>query len=153
MRCLTFQHCLVTGDFLGHACIDGVLLHVHQQEGLRVLQSLEEQVSCSQPQNQGEGVCRRGGLFHLLRAFSLCPCSVHSHANRQHGQSLPCAKCSVRGKGNDPVALRHQRVPGPAYLRVSLQGVQEKTDGRNLPQSLPQRGCGVSHGNIHSLQQ
>lgn len=150
MKCLTCHHCLFTGDFLGHACLDGGLLHVHQQEGLWVLQSLKEQVSCSQSQNQGKGVCCCGGLFRLLRAFPLCPCSVHPHPNRQHGQSLPCAKRSVRGEGNDPVALCHQRVPGPAYLRVSLQGVQEKTDGGNLPQSLPQRGRGVSHGNIHS---
>lgn len=117
---LMFCLCLLPGGFLGHAGIDGGLLHVHQQEGLWVIQSLKVQVSSSQSQNQGKGVCGGGGFLHLLCPLSLCPCPLHSHPNGQHGESLQGTAGSLHCKGNHPVAVGHQCVFRPAYLCVPV---------------------------------
>lgn len=146
--CLTRGCCLFAGGILGNSWRHGGLLLVHQQEGLRVLQSIEEQIESSQPQDQGEGLCRGRRLLRLLRPVPLRPGPVHPHPDGRHDQPLQCTERFLHRQGNHPVALGHQRVLGPAHLRFPLQGFQEKTDGRHLPLAASPGHHGVSH--LHS---
>lgn len=107
LLCLTCCWCVLAGNFLGHTGLDGGLLHIYQQKGLWVIQSLTEQISGSHSQNQSEGFRGGGSVFHLLRPISLCPRSLHFDPNRWHGESLPCTEHALHCQGNHPVAIGH----------------------------------------------
>lgn len=121
------------GGFLGHPGSDAGLLHLHQQEGLWIIQSIKEQISGCESQNQGKGLCGGGGVLHLLCPLPLHTRPIHSDTDWQHGEWLLGTERSLYCKGNNPVAVSHQCVSGSTDIRVPVQRLSSKTDGHTLP--------------------